>query len=75
MKNIYACHCGSTLVLRDAYVALNDPENVHTFDSLCCGDCGYDGHSDWHQVELPEDHVDEGWVDKALLTPETQTYL
>lgn len=75
MKTLFACHCGSTLVLRDAYVALNDPDNVHTFDSLCCGDCGYDGHSNWHQVELPDDHVDEGRVDKTLLTPATQTTL
>lgn len=75
MKTLYACHCGSTDVLPDAYQPVNDPEDVRTFDSVCCGDCGYDGHSNWHKVELPDDAVDNGWVDAALLTAQTQTDL
>ena len=75
MKTLYACHCGSTDVLRGAYQAVNDPEDVRTFDSVCCGDCGYDGHSNWHKVELPDDAVVDGRVDTALLTAQTQTDL
>lgn len=36
-----ACsECGSTDVFYDAYVGVNDPEDVRTFDQAFCDDCG-----------------------------------
>ena len=54
-RTIYVCHCGSPRVLRDAYVNVNAPDDVRTFDAVTCDDCGYDGHSNWHHLEVPDD--------------------
>jgi hypothetical protein len=36
-----ACkHCGSVNVFYDAYVNVNDPKDVRTFDSIMCDNCG-----------------------------------
>ena len=32
--------CGSPRVFQDAYVNLNDPDDVRTFDDIVCDDCG-----------------------------------
>lgn len=32
-------HCGGSLVYVDAYVGLNDPDDVRTFDATFCDDC------------------------------------
>ncbi len=38
---IYYCpRCGGTNILQDAYVALNDPEDIRLFDMVICDDCG-----------------------------------
>ena len=31
--------CGSANVYWDAYVGVNDPEDVRTFDNVFCDDC------------------------------------
>lgn len=57
MKTITVCpRCGCADVLQDAYVRVNDPDNVSTFDQLLCGndECGYDG-SQFKQVEVADD--------------------
>lgn len=48
-------NCGSTNVMRDAYVAVNDPEDVRTFDATVCEDCGYDGNDGIEEREVEED--------------------
>jgi hypothetical protein len=37
----YKCSkCGSTDLLQDAYVAVNDPTDVRIFDAIDCDSCG-----------------------------------
>jgi formylmethanofuran dehydrogenase subunit E len=37
----YLCpYCGSDDLLQDAYVHLNNPHDVRTFDSIDCDSCG-----------------------------------
>lgn len=39
-KKIYSCpECGSSNVMYDAYVMMNDDEDVRTFDDKVCDDC------------------------------------
>lgn len=39
-KQVYVCSaCGSANVQRDAWVHVNDPEEVRTFDDLYCENC------------------------------------
>lgn len=33
-------NCGSSKVFYDAYVSVNDPKDVLTFDAIMCDDCG-----------------------------------
>lgn len=55
MKSIWVCgKCGSPRLLRDAYVMVNDPDDVRTFDNMVCEDCEYDGH-DIRNVEVPDE--------------------
>jgi len=38
---VYKCpNCGSTRLLQDAYVAVNDPTDVRIFDAIDCDSCG-----------------------------------
>jgi len=54
-KHVSVCgKCGSPRLLRDAYVAVNNPDDVRTFDNTVCEDCDYDGH-DVRVVEVDED--------------------
>lgn len=40
LKTIKVCTaCGSPRVLADAWVGVNDPDNVTTFDDTFCEDC------------------------------------
>jgi len=40
-KTIYRCpKCGSGAVMYDAYVMMNDEDDVRTFDDKVCDDCG-----------------------------------
>lgn len=40
---VWVCvKCGSEDVMRDAYVDVNDEDDVHTYDSTTCSDCGYE---------------------------------
>ncbi|VTU31994.1 restriction alleviation protein, Lar family [Variovorax sp. PBS-H4] len=44
LKTIYTCpHCGSEDLLADAYVHLNDEDDVRTFDDITCESCGAKG--------------------------------
>jgi len=55
MKTITVCpKCGSAHVLQDAYVCVNDPDNVSVYDNMACGNCEYDG-SLFKRVEVPGD--------------------
>ena len=49
MQTIYACTCGSTDLYQDAAIEVNNPDRVHSYSSVECGDCGYDGS---HYIEL-----------------------
>ena len=43
-RTIKVCRdCGSENLMYDAYVYVNDPSDVRTFDRVVCDDCGYDG--------------------------------
>lgn len=75
MKKIYACHCGSTNLWRDAAVAVNDGDQVTTYDSVSCSDCGYDG-SYYYQIEVPDDfEIGSKLDDKSLLIKANQAFL
>ena len=52
-RTITVCRCGSPRVFQDAYVNVNT-EEVSTYDSKFCGDCGYDGRH-YREVEVPHD--------------------
>lgn len=40
MKTVYICgHCGSAYVVRDAWVHVNDEDDVQTFDDTYCRHC------------------------------------
>ena len=40
MRKIYVCtYCGSPRVKRDAWVSVNDPDDVSVFDDTFCEDC------------------------------------
>ena len=66
MKTIYFClQCNCVNLMRDAYVSVNDPEDVHTFDDVCCPNCGYDGHT-YGAVEVSDDFV----IDHDFMAPE-----
>ena len=54
MKTIQACtHCGSGNVMRDAWVAVNDPDDVRTFDDLYCLNC--ESSCQTNTVEVADD--------------------
>ena len=41
MKTIEICkYCGSAHVMRDAFVHVNDEEDVRTYDATYCENCG-----------------------------------
>lgn len=41
MATIQVCaKCGSDAVYFDAWAAVNDPDDVRTFDAVFCDDCG-----------------------------------
>ena len=53
-KLIRVCnYCGSPRVFADAYVNLNDPEDVATFDDVFCEKC--DGPASVTTVKVPKD--------------------
>ncbi len=62
MKTVKICtHCGSGNVMRDAWVPVNDPDNVREFDDLYCENC--QSSCQINTVEVPDD-----------FDPETDTY-
>ena len=81
MHTIYACACGSTDLFRDAAIEINNPDRVHSYSTVTCGECGYDG-SHYIELELSDQefedlHSPEG---DGCLTPEqlergTETFL
>ena len=56
-KEFQCTSCGGNSVLQDAWVSLNDPEYVLTFDSMFCQDC--DGECSVKEVEVPDDDEDD----------------
>lgn len=53
MKTIKVCTaCGSPRVLVDAWVGVNDPDNVMTFDATFCEDC--EGDCNVVEVDVPD---------------------
>lgn len=52
MKIEVCTHCGSADIEQDAYVHLNDRENVKTFDDLYC--CNCDSSCRVKEVEVPD---------------------
>lgn len=50
-RMITVCKCGSPRVYRDAAMNVNT-EEVSTYDSMSCSDCGYDGRH-YREVEVP----------------------
>ena len=81
MQTIYACTCGSTDLYRDAAIEVNNPDRVHSYSTVTCGECGYDGS---RYIELTlSDQEFEALMSTELdgsLTPEqlergTETFL
>jgi hypothetical protein len=52
-RTITVCRCGSPRVYRDAAVNVNT-EEMSTYDSMSCSDCGYDGRH-YREVEVDAD--------------------
>lgn len=53
-KTVSVCReCGSKNVMYDAYVYVNYPEDVRTFDAVICDDCGHQGS--FEKKELTEE--------------------
>ena len=52
-KEFQCTSCGGNRVLCDAWVNLNDPEDVRTFDQTYCEDC--DGECSVREVEVPDE--------------------
>ena len=52
-KEFQCTSCGGNRVLCDAWVNLNDPEDVRTFDQTYCEDC--DGECSVREVEVTDD--------------------
>lgn len=51
---IHVCTtCGSPRVFYDAFVGINDPEDVRTFDDTTCDDCGKECSTT--EVEVADD--------------------
>lgn len=51
---IHVCtNCGSANIQRDAWVHLNDPESVRTFDDLYCENC--ESSCNTKEVEVDDD--------------------
>ena len=65
MKKIRVCtYCGSPRVMYDAYVDVNDQDNVRTFDNVICDDCGTE--CSIHEVEVPDDFdMDTGFYEEG----------
>lgn len=54
MKTIQVCtNCGSSNVMRDAWVAVNDSTDVRTFDDTYC--CNCESSCALKAVEVPDD--------------------
>ena len=54
MKVFICCQCGSANVVRDAFVHVNDPDDVLTFDDIYCEACG-SSNPGLREVEVGED--------------------
>lgn len=67
-KILYTCpDCGSDKVMHDAYVMMNDEDDVRTFDNKVCDDCS----AAFNQaVETEVDVPDELPIDVAVPDPE-----
>lgn len=67
-KILYTCpECGSENVMHDAYVMMNDEDDVRTFDNKVCDDCS----AAFNQaVETEVDVPDELPIDVAVPDPE-----
>jgi hypothetical protein len=57
MTEFQCTTCGGNNVLCDAWVGLNDPEDVRIFDQAFCEDC--DGECDVEEVEVTDEDEDD----------------
>lgn len=56
MKTIQVCNtCGSPRILLDAYVNINDQDDVRIYDNAVCEDCDADGCNITVAVAVPDD--------------------
>ena len=53
MKVKVCTNCGSANVQQDAWVHLNEPTDIQTFDDLYCEDC--ESSCKTKEVEVPDD--------------------
>lgn len=59
MKTITVCNsCGSPRVWFDAFVSINDPTNIQTYDYTHCEHC--EGECTTTTAEVPDDFDMEG---------------
>lgn len=47
MATAYCTRCDGTAVYYDAYVGINDPDDVRTFDAVYCDDCETRSTVEW----------------------------
>jgi len=57
MTEFQCTTCRGNNVLQDAWVSLNDPEDVRIFDQAFCEDC--DGECNVEEVEVSDENDDE----------------
>jgi transcription elongation factor Elf1 len=53
MKVKVCIHCGSAHIQQDAWVHLNKPTDIQTFDDLYCENCEFSCKT--KEVEVPDD--------------------
>ena len=53
MKICVCTRCGSANILQDAFVHINNEDDVRTFDDLYCENC--ESSCQVNEVEVPED--------------------
>ena len=71
MRTIYTCTCGSTNLYRDVAIEVDNLDRVHSYSSVECGACGYDG-SHYIEVLLSDEEIEAlmSTESDGRLTPE-----
>lgn len=63
MQILVCDQCGSADLLQDAYVHVNDPSDVRTFDYIVCNSCS----NDCNPIDVEVPNTFNIYVDKVLL--------